>query len=127
MSETRAQYGEAEPIKGLSVNQKIEAALELVSALCKPRGTPGAREWVMSIPARPDYDPDIVISDALRAASDEIARLRKALEKIQQMRPDFVMNRRARVGDPNAFGYNYEMVARAALNHAAPAAEQEGE
>lgn len=52
---------------------KIDAADEMVRALCKVRGESGAREWVMSIPARPDYDPDLVIGDALRAA-------RKAIE-----------------------------------------------
>jgi hypothetical protein len=37
----------------------------MVSALCKPRGSAGAREWLMSIPAQPDYDPDLVIGRSL--------------------------------------------------------------
>lgn len=52
----------------------IEKAQEMIAALCKPRGTVGAREWMMSIPARPDYDPDLVIADALRAAKAVIIR-----------------------------------------------------
>lgn len=51
---------------------KIDRALDMVAALCKPRGAPDKREWIMSIPARPDYDPDIVIADALIAARDAL-------------------------------------------------------
>lgn len=46
----------------------IDRALAMVEALCRPRGTAGAREWEMSIPARADRDPDLVIADALFAA-----------------------------------------------------------
>jgi hypothetical protein len=56
---------------------QIERAEEMVSALCKPRGTPGAREWIMLIPARPDHDPDLVIGEALAAAKKEIERLKE--------------------------------------------------
>ena len=49
------------------VKAKYEAAYKMISALCTPRGCEGHRDWVMSIPARPDYDPDIVIGAALRA------------------------------------------------------------
>lgn len=47
---------------------KIAKAQAMIVALCARRGSIGARDWMMSIPARPDYDPDIVIGDALRAA-----------------------------------------------------------
>lgn len=50
----------------------IEKAFDMVGALCKPRGTEGARDWIMSIPARPDHDPDIVIADALKKAKDAL-------------------------------------------------------
>lgn len=41
----------------------IEKAHQMVSDLCARR-----REWIMSIPARPDHDPDLVIGEALRLA-----------------------------------------------------------
>ena len=59
---------------------KIDAAHRMVSALCQPRGSAGTREWIMSIPARPDYDPDLVISAGLRAAEAEVKRLRKQVK-----------------------------------------------
>jgi len=68
--------------------QKIEAAYEMVFALCQPRGTSGAREWMMSIPARPDYDPDMVIAAGLRAARDEIERLRTVCEEALELFED---------------------------------------
>lgn len=46
--------------------EKLEKAHAMVSALCKRRGDPDAREWLMSIPARPNYDPDLVIGEGLR-------------------------------------------------------------
>lgn len=51
---------------------KIVQAQHMVRDLCKPKGEPGAREWIMSIPARPDSDPDLVISAALYAAREYI-------------------------------------------------------
>lgn len=56
-------------------NEKVRAAHDMVSALCKPRGSKGSRDWTMSIPARPDHDPDLVITSGLRAAEKEIDRL----------------------------------------------------
>lgn len=50
--------------------QKIELAEKKVSALCH-----GEEKWVMSIPARPDHDPDIVISDALHSAKAALSAL----------------------------------------------------
>lgn len=47
----------------------IEKAQQMVSDLCQRR-----REWVMSIPARPDYAPDLVIADALRKAKAALAQ-----------------------------------------------------
>src|SRR6185369_419320 len=40
---------------------KADAAQAMIKALCQPRGSEGSREWIMSVPARPDYDPDLVI------------------------------------------------------------------
>lgn len=55
-----------------------DAAQAMIVALCKPRGSEGSREWVMSIPAREDRDPDLVIGNALRAMRTEIERLSRA-------------------------------------------------
>ena len=41
----------------------IETALDVINELCQ-----GKRRWVMSIPARPDDDPDLIISRALLSA-----------------------------------------------------------
>jgi hypothetical protein len=46
------------------------AARQMVSDLCNQR-----RDWVMSIPARPDYDPDLVIARALDDLHAELARV----------------------------------------------------
>ena len=48
------------------IKARYDAAHQMISDLCKPRRSEGAREWIMSIPARPDYDPDLVISDSLK-------------------------------------------------------------
>lgn len=52
--------------------EKVQAAHEMVSALCLPRGSEGSRQWIMSIPAREDYDPDLVITDGLMAMEKHI-------------------------------------------------------
>jgi len=43
----------------------IQKAHDMVSALCDCR-----RDWVMSVPARSDYDPDLVIGAALSVADE---------------------------------------------------------
>lgn len=55
-------------LPGEAVLAKIAKAKQVVRELCQ-----GKRLWTMSIPARPDYDPDIVIVDALNAALDLLA------------------------------------------------------
>ncbi len=47
-----------------NIQQHLRDANDMVHNLCRPRGTVMAREWMMSIPARPDYDPDLVIGAA---------------------------------------------------------------
>lgn len=49
---------------------KLDRAYDVVSELCQ-----GTRRWTMSVPARPDYDPDLVIAGALRAAATLIREL----------------------------------------------------
>ena len=50
-----------------TTEQKIAHALKIVSGLCD-----GSRRWEMNVPARPDSDPDLVLSGALRAAQEEL-------------------------------------------------------
>lgn len=47
----------------------LEVAHQMVSDLDHQK-----REWIMSIPARPNYDPDLVIGKALRLASRFLSR-----------------------------------------------------
>lgn len=42
-----------------------QAAQDMISALCQPRGSQDHRDWIMSIPAQLNYDPDLVIGQAL--------------------------------------------------------------
>lgn len=57
---------------------KIVRALNVVGELCR-----GDREWLMSIPARPDHDPDILISDALNDARKEIGALTREVHRVR--------------------------------------------
>jgi hypothetical protein len=61
------------------VQAKVEAAWAMIRALCH-----GDRKWIMSIPARRDHDPDLVISDALAALLAENARLEAALAEARK-------------------------------------------
>ena len=47
--------------------EKINKAREKVAALCD-----GKERWTMSVPVRPDYDHDVVISGALSVAEDAL-------------------------------------------------------
>lgn len=49
---------------------KINKAIEMVSLLCLPDSSEGSRRWIMSIPARPDHDPDIIISEGLKIGKE---------------------------------------------------------
>lgn len=65
-----------------AIEARADAAYKMVVALCQPRGNPGSREWMMSIPAQPGNDPDIVIAVSISdipALLAEVRRLRKAL------------------------------------------------
>lgn len=67
-----------------AIRARCEAAQQIVRDLCE-----GRRRWTMSVPARPDDDPDLVIGgvlhrvpallDALAAVEAQNARLRDAL------------------------------------------------
>jgi hypothetical protein len=47
----------------------IDKAMQIVDDLCQ-----GRTRWVMNVPALPDSDPDLVISEALRLAKAYIDR-----------------------------------------------------
>jgi hypothetical protein len=66
----------APPASGEELGAKVRAAYDMIQAL-----NDGKRNWIMSIPARVDYDPDIVIHVALRALEAEVARLTRELEE----------------------------------------------
>ena len=62
-----------------AMRARIGKAHSIVHELCD-----GTRRWTMSIPAREDYDPDLVISAALRDADDLLdqnAELQRQLEE----------------------------------------------
>lgn len=61
-------------------NKAVAKALDMVVQLCRRE-----REWVMSVPARHDYDPDIVIADGLRVASDVLDNAAAADELIGEL------------------------------------------
>ena len=72
----------------LRVRARYEKACQMVADLCKPRTHPEHRDWTMSIPARPDYDPDLVISDSLKDIPrllDEVEALRARAERAEMM------------------------------------------
>ena len=80
----------ADPAGGdAAVELKIAKAEGMVSALCQPKGTVGKREWIMSIPARPDHDPDLVIADALHSAGRQIAALRRERDEWRRRLHEF--------------------------------------
>jgi hypothetical protein len=92
------RVGVEQPGEGLdlaAIRGRARAASDMVHALCQPRGTEGSREWVMSIPARPSHDPDLVIAASLRDIEDLCAlveglfgRLPASSEKGETQRAD---------------------------------------
>jgi hypothetical protein len=66
----------------------LMAAEAMIHSLCIPPGSPGHRDWVMSIPARPNYDPDLVIANALNLLAGELRAViyeRDALNRLIDM------------------------------------------
>ena len=58
----------------LDAETSIEKARKTLSGLCD-----GTTRWTMSVPARPDEDPDLIIAAAFRDAGAAITALREAL------------------------------------------------
>lgn len=64
---------ESEEIDLEEIEARREAAHQMVSDLCHRK-----REWIMSIPARRDYDPDLIIAASL----DDIPKMIEELEEL---------------------------------------------
>ena len=62
------------------VRGRRDKAQAMIKALCKPRNSEGAREWVMTIPVNKERDPDAVIGISLRDIPKLIERITE-LEK----------------------------------------------
>lgn len=56
--------------ENFSPDDRINKAWDMVSRLCQPRGSEGSKEWMMSIPADFENDPDLVIAEGLKAGRD---------------------------------------------------------
>lgn len=78
------------PERVTEIEAQLEAAWAMIRALCAPTYDPNHREWRMSIPVRPDYDPDVVIGAALKGLREVLAE--------RQERPD--MSRCLVTGNP---------------------------
>lgn len=63
----------------MSFKEELHAAHAMVHLLCH-----GDRKWTMSVPARPDHDPDLVIIAGLSAAENEITRLAAEVERLRE-------------------------------------------
>lgn len=74
----------------LTRKEQIDRAHRMVVALCSRR-----REWRMSIPARPDYDPDLVIGDGLRAGLSALAEVEQLTRERDEAREHIATLERA--------------------------------
>jgi hypothetical protein len=48
------------------IEARQKAAHRMIVCLCKPKYDRDHRDWLMSIPARPEDDPDLVFAASLR-------------------------------------------------------------
>jgi hypothetical protein len=63
--------------------ERLDRAYDVVSALSQ-----GRERWTMSVPARPDADPDLVIGGALSAAKSAIEALQARAEAAERERDE---------------------------------------
>ena len=68
-----------------SILTDVNKALDMVIDLCKPKGVKGSREWLMSIPAEPDHDPDLVIGDALQRCRNYFSTSSDRIEELENL------------------------------------------
>lgn len=79
----------ADPLDLDAIEAKNRAAQQMVFDLCKREGEPGRRRWEMSIPARADHDPDLIIMAGLWGMDALVARVRELEAAIQTARADY--------------------------------------
>lgn len=63
-----------------AVRERIDKASEVVAELCQ-----GKRRWTMSVPARPNNDPDLLIESGLDAGREVLAALDAARARCAEM------------------------------------------
>lgn len=68
-----------------AIEARREAAHEMINDLCQRR-----RDWVMSIPARPNHDPDLVIGASLRDGIRLVAEVRRLTEQRDNARQQVI-------------------------------------
>ena len=66
-----------------AIEARREAAHEMINDLCQRR-----RDWVMSIPARPNHDPDLVIGASLRDGIRLVAEVRRLSLELERCQKD---------------------------------------
>lgn len=64
-----------------AIEERCEKATKMISDLCHQR-----TRWVMSIPARRDTDPDLVIGDSIQDNEALVAWAKRAKEVIKRRR-----------------------------------------
>lgn len=69
-----------------AIRERCDKACQMVSDLCKPKGTAGARDWIMRIPAERDYDPDLVIGDSLQDIPAALSRIEELEAELRELK-----------------------------------------
>jgi len=99
------------------INRELEAAWDMVYALCKRRNQPGSREWIMTIPVDPS-DPDVVIGNALKGTKEllaEITRLKareaELVEGLRSSLEDFEFINR-QIESSGWYGHPFNMIVK---------------
>jgi len=61
------------------IAERVDTALNLINDLCQ-----GRRTWTMSVPARRDYDPDLVLSDTVMALQTELSHAEAQVRELRE-------------------------------------------
>lgn len=62
---------------------KVEKAHQVIHDLCQ-----GKREWIMSIPADRDGDPDLILNDTLMLLEERVKQLEEENTRLKGLLPD---------------------------------------
>lgn len=68
-----------------AIQQVLDGAFDEISRICKERWN-GTGDWRTSIPARPEWDSDLILGDALRLAKQSVARLCARVRQLEELR-----------------------------------------